>query len=503
VISIKNMMLLASVSVWFTGCMKSPYEATKESQINIPSFSSIVVSPKSFEMNDDSELKGTIDAISRVSGGITYRISKAPLHGRLVITESTGEFSYIPGRGFYGNDSFEIFATVGSIESAPAKMDIKINPLFTDADLALNASPNCAADPIVNTCLFWKNPVAQNKAPLAAPITATSNLSALTTHSVNIMPDWYDSSGFLKNLSIDVYADTLANVASRVSTAGANFKFSYGNDPKHQLSQVMAFYWLNMQIKYMTARVGNFFARDKNLRVFAWDNSAGARDNAYYATDANEMHMGIDSTTGNENALGAEIILHEMGHANVDHATNRLINQLSSATHKFCVNATDGNVCCTGRLGCSFAMNEGQADYHSIIMFDSDPALGQHITNTINGLASCGISRNSVLNSAITADTVLGACGNNGFDVRFNGEVHVVGSLYASIWFELRKRAKLVNAAEVVLLDKLFNEHLKIIRGNDTFSTIYDKIIAIDTSLFASRFATSITAEFRRRLIIP
>lgn len=500
-ISVKNMMFLIGVSGWLMGCMKTPFEATKESSLSqLPSFSSnLTVTAKSYEINDDSELIGTIESVSQIDGAISYQIVRAPQSGTLALTAGTAEFKYIPARGFYGNDSFEVSALVGNVESAPAIIDIKINQQISDTDISPNIIANCATDSTVNTCLFWKNPVAQNNAPLAAPITSTTNLSALTTHAVNIMPDWYDNSGFLKNLSVDVYANTLANVASRVSTTTGNFKFSYGNDPKHQLSQVMAFYWLNMQIKYMVARVGNFFAQDRNIKVFAWDNSAAARDNAYYNTAANDVHIGIDSVTGNENALGAEILIHEMGHANVDYATNKLINQISGATHKFCVNANDGNICCTNRLGCSSALNEGQADYHAAIMFGSSPALGQHITNTLNGLSTCGVTRNSLVNSTITADSVFGACNNNNFD----GEVHVVGTLYASIWFELRKKAALVNDAEVILLDKLFNEHLKVMRGTDTFETIYNKIIAADASLFNNKFTASVTAEFQRRLIIP
>ncbi|MEK7802473.1 MAG: Ig-like domain-containing protein, partial [Pseudomonadota bacterium] len=246
-------------------------------------------------MFDDSELQGQLNAVTTAST-ISYSIATPPLHGSLTLTpqttNQTSGFSYRPHRGFYGSDSFDVIASEGTRLGLPARISIIINPMFSDTDILPNLIPNCASDPTVNTCIIWKNPVGQTKTPMGAPITATSNLSALTIHGVNILPDWYDNSGFLKNTSIDVYANTIANVIARVSTTAGNFKFSYGNDPKHQFAQVMAFYWLNMQIKYMSQRVGNFFAKDKNIKVYAWDNSAGAADNAYYDSGAKDVHIG-------------------------------------------------------------------------------------------------------------------------------------------------------------------------------------------------------------------
>jgi hypothetical protein len=430
---------------------------------------------------------------------LTYVIKVAPLHGSVTSDPVQKRITYLPARNYFGPDTFQLAAKDATLESTPAVFTVSVAENYGDNMLTKNIIANCFNDATHNACIFWKNPVAQNGAALATPIDANSNLSALQTHGVNIPQSWLNNSGFLANPSFDVYMDTTANTAARVPANG-NYKYNYGNDASHRAGQVVNFYWLNAQMRYMNQRIGNFFAAAKNIKVFAWDPTVN--DNAYYSSVNNDIHIGKRSSNGNEFSLAAEIIMHEMGHANAGFATNNGIYNFLTSVHKFCVNSTDGNVCCNTRLGCTGAISEGLADYHAAILFESSPALGEHLFNNVNGFSECGVPRNAILNANLTTDDLYGSCTlvNLG---QYTGEIHVMGRVWASIWYQLKKGAKAVSAADGVDLDRLFNEHLKVLTGGDDFVTAYNKIRSIDSALFANKFGAKIQAEFQRRKIIP
>ncbi len=377
------------------------------------------------------------------------------------------------------------------------------NPSSSSNNLSPNNSSNlpdnvpnkvtdCFSNPNYNSCLFWKNPVAMNGMALATYISANSNLSPLQIHAVNIERADYDNSGFLKNSSINVTAQTKTSVLQRVSTAGGQFKFRYGNDTNHRFSQVMAFYWINLQIKYMVRQVGNFFARDRAIEVVSWYPDL---DNAFWDPVNRYVVISEDSTTGAEFSLGAEIYLHEMGHANIGYATNFAIyNNSNTDNTKVCSPNTPTATCCQDNKGCMGAIDEGQADYHAAILFPSNTALGESLVNKFDGFDECGVTRKIDSNANLTATQAYNACGGT-----LEGEVHLMGRVYASVWWEVRKKAALRSASGIKDIDKLFNEHLLTASVSDSFVDALTKIQTLDSQLFAGKYSSDFQNEFARR----
>lgn len=355
-----------------------------------------------------------------------------------------------------------------------------------------NRITDCFTNPAYNTCLFWKNPVAMNGASLPVAIGANTNLSAYQLHGVVIERTDYDNSGFLKNSSINVTAQTDQAVLPRVSTSTGNFKFNYGNDANHRFSQVMAFYWINLQIKYMTARVGKFFAKDNNIDVVSW---YPGLDNAFWDPQNKFVVISSDSVSGAEFSLGAEVYLHEMGHANIGYATNFAIyNQSNTNKTQICSQQFRDSTCCRDAMGCMGAIDEGQADYHAALLFPTSTALGESLVNRVNGFDECGVTRKIDSNLNLTSTQAFAACGAN-----LMGEVHLMGRVYASAWWEVRKKAAAVSADDVKAIDKLFSEHLLVLASTDSFTDALNKIKTLDTQLFGGKYSLNFQNEFARR----
>jgi hypothetical protein len=392
-----------------------------------------------------------------------------------------------------GSAEFPLTASLNEFANSSSSSGTLLPPVNLDVTMA-NRVTNCFSNPNYNSCLFWKNPVAMNGAPLPGTIAANSNLSAYQIHAVNIPRSDYDSSGFLKNTSIDVKARNASRVLSRVSTASGNFKYSYGNDSEHRFSQVMAFYWINAQIKYMVQRVGKFFAKDKNIEVFSWYPDL---DNAFWDPFNRFVVISSDKVSGAEFSLGAEIYLHEMGHANIAYGTNFAIyNTSNTDTTKECTGIPTAT-CCKDAMGCLGAIDEGQADYHAAIVFPSNTALGEALVNKVDGFDECGVIRKIDSNVNLTAADAFTKC--RAIDPGLDGEVHLMGRVYASVWWEVRKRAAARSADEAKSLDTLFSEHLLVLAASDTFRDALTKIRTIDSQLFANKFSADFENEFARR----
>lgn len=333
----------------------------------------------------------------------------------------------------------------------------------------------CMTDSQYNACVFLKNPVAEKRSPFSPATTYSTDLSQYQIYAVNLKtPD----PTALKNSSIKV----LAGAGGAITPVNGAWKFVYANDSAHRVGQVMAYYWLNYQIDYMKSRVGNFYAEGKNIEVNAFDSTIS--NNAQWDQSSNNIRMGVFNIAGqSEAALSADIYAHEMGHANQSYANPNFMNW-STSTHKMC----NSNVCCTTVGGCAGGIAEGQADYHSFITFGTTAAIGEQVVNSTSGISQCGIARRAAANVNLLMSQAFNACSG------LAGEVHAMGNVYASIWWQLRD-----GAANPLEIDQLFNEHLKVIGGSDTYVTAVPKILAIDASVFGGKYNQSIKTEFSRR----
>jgi len=265
------------------------------------------------------------------------------------------------------------------------------------------------------------------------------------------------------------------------------FKYRFGSDRNHKLSQVMAFFWINMQIQHMVDNTGGFYAMGKGFDVISFDSSV---DNAYWNFAERFVLIG-SSPNGNEFSLSAEVYLHEMGHANASYATNfSLHNNLATDKTIICGPEENFGICCKDATGCSGAINEGLADYHSGILFPKNTAFLETYVNNVQGINECGVTRRVDLNAELLAAESFSAC-----PAPFRGEVHVMGRVYASIWWEVRRAA----GEDFKLVDELFTEHLPLLAADDDFSTALDHIITADQALFAGKFSSDFITEFARR----
>lgn len=339
-----------------------------------------------------------------------------------------------------------------------------------------NFVPDCMNDPNYNACVFWKNPVAQQNAPFQQRINAVTDLSDLQVHAVNILGT--DESGLLRNPTIDV--STTEGI--RIQDVGLNFKRPYaGNVQQARWAvQVMVYHWMQSFITYMKTETGVFHAEGKNVQV---DAVSANYNNAFYRTINNDVRLG--NLQGTYFGLDAEIAIHELGHANHVHASG----------YRFTTNQTvacpggAGTCCASGnRRGCHRALAEGVADYMYGLIFPDSTAGGETISNSLDGGPTrCRVIRDFGIHDNLTVDTLN--CAN----------INSLGMIYASIWSVVKQQAEVVNPGVGTReVDTLFSEHLMVLLEDD-YQSIYNKIIALDATMYQGRYTPLFRAEFLRR----
>ena len=318
------------------------------------------------------------------------------------------------------------------------------------------SDPNCFTNPAVDACLFYKNPVAQNRGPISPRVTYGSDLTAVHVFGVKLRNQ--TDPNRLRNSSIDVFS----SAGQLAAPVGGKWNFPYKDDQgKHFVSQVMAFYWLNEQIEYMKTNSGAFYAENKNIRVNAFTTSV--QNNAYW--DGANIVMGNFGTQ--ELALSSEVYLHEMGHANLDFATNGQINITSSF--------------CATKFGCIGAIHEGMADAHGFIMFPNDPAMAQTPQNSINGWANR--NPNNFLNRNLDYffSTVSGG-----------GEIHGMGTAYAVILWKIMKDPMMIQKD----FEMMFSMHLPRLTSTSDFRTAKTIWMSLSDTRFSGKYTNLIKTHF-------
>lgn len=338
---------------------------------------------------------------------------------------------------------------------------------------------NCMSNYEYDACLFKKNPVAQKGSALNGVGNQASGLDSLQVYGVKLTG--LDTSGTLSNSTIRV--ETVRGTP--VSTFAKNFRFRAQNDGTQQFSQLMTYYWLTRSIEYIEARTNYFPARGKNIRVVVDDSIAG------WSPTTNSIHLKLDDD-GNTMALNADLAIHFLGVANLHYATNGAINTLGGGTaskHKDCGLKTNG--CCTSKLGCARAIESAVGDYFVGMVFPDQPAIGETWSNRIEGLGFCSQPRDLRTSATRTAQAAYDACGTAG-----TGEVATMGTIYASIWWEVRKSVGTTGASDV---DTLFMQHLPLLTGGDDFQTAKAKIKSVDSRLFGGKYSPAFDAQFAAR----
>lgn len=331
--------------------------------------------------------------------------------------------------------------------------------------------PTCMSNPDYDACLFKKNPVAQKGALLS-----NTSLDSLQYYGVKITG--VDTSGTLSNGTVRI--ETVRGTP--VSTFTTSLRFRAENDGTQKFAQVMTYYWLTRATEYIEARTGTFPARDKNIRVVVDDSVAG------WSPKTNSIHLKLDDN-GASMALNSDLAIHFLGAANLYYATNGAITSLASGTHRDCGLKTNG--CCASQIGCARAIESGVGDYFAAMIFPDQPTVGETWAGSVNGLGFCSQSRDLRTAGGLSAQTAYNACGAAGA-----GEVTTMGTVYASIWWEVRKAAGENGARDI---DTIFMQHLALLNGGDTFQTAKAKIRSVDARLFNGKYSASFDAQFASR----
>ena len=336
-----------------------------------------------------------------------------------------------------------------------------------------------------DACVFLKNPVAQKGESFNPAITFFTDLSYVQTYGVKITDT---INGFLQNGTYNIIISWTGAERTRMKTDGT-WKYEYANDPDHHVAQVMAYYWLTYQMHYMKAK-GGWYAENQNVQVNAL--SSDLENDAYFNASENTIALGHFILAGRiEAALSADILLHEAAHASF-YYSNLGRATYSDLTHEVC--SEDKAVCCNTDKGCFKAINEGQADFHSLIIFSAlspslAPIIGDGVTNELNhGLGICMPRNMDHLRDKSVTDVYNGC--DSGDDLQ--GEIHMMGALYASIWWNIYTHSSVVKD-EII---ELFVEHLPIVNSEDTFETIGARILSLDQQKFSGKYSQIISQAF-------
>ena len=214
-------------------------------------------------------------------------------------------------------------------------------------------------------------------------------------------------------------------------------------DDYHLLSQVMAYYIPNRQAEKARAASGWYINLPLVIRPHCQQML-----NAFYRLDGTGICMGYFGPL--EYSFEGPIIAHEIGHVNF-HWASRYIHEPSD-NQVF----VDQIVSCRTTHGCIRAIDEGQADFHAVLLFEQGDHLFDH--TQIPGRSP---ARNRNLKCGNVEDL----------------EVHAMGAIYAAIWWDI---LQLMGPDATA---KLFYAHLPILSKDSTFVSALVAIQVVDTAI--------------------
>lgn len=327
--------------------------------------------------------------------------------------------------------------------------------------------PNCMVNNEYDACIFWKNPVAQRGQRFVAPINVGDDLTADQTFGVKLVN--LANPNQLRSSSITV----VATDGTPAKPVNGKWKVPYEKDQvASQVAQLMAYYWLTRQELEMEARTGVFYAKGKGIVVDSIDGSI--KNNAYWDGTSIVLGAALVNRSLHEMALSAEIYVHEMAHANLQFATN---------TNLFLDSNGDGQSCRTEQ-GCITAINEGQADFHAIMLFPDRVGIGETWLNAVDGIPQ----RNVQKLSAMSLTEFYNLSG-------IKGEVHDLGAAYASILYAIYTSPQMLQSD----FEKLFSLHLQKMTSRTRFPEARDILLSDDLAFFNGKYASTIRNAFASR----
>lgn len=404
---------------------------------------------------------------------------------------------------------------------------------------------NCLEAPINYTCVINKNLVYER-----GEVFSEEGLDYRDLFLKPVRLELLDGSGFLKNDTFQV----LSYEGKQVSTSGS-LKFGYEVDNGVSLSQVMSYYYSSLAMKFSPDKdlslVGNGLYIITQAPVTGWsseDNTIylgletkivdnlvegivkseggkpskkgksfsgqeiqadGNLDDENRATkgevsremggegagslvqeDSEENSLG--PLNQHDNALDGSIILNLVSEANIYYATKGAINKQMESKHRDC--QSQEQMCCINEEGCSKAISIGLSMYFSSHFFPEAPTVGESYSNRLTGIEDCGVSRDLNVSESILVSEAFVSCGEEN-----KGYVYPMATVYASIWWSVRKEILASRPEEAKNFQIFYLEHLKELHGDLNFIDAYQLIEELDSKSFGSVFGPYFNSEFVRR----
>lgn len=169
------------------------------------------------------------------------------------------------------------------------------------------------------------------------------------------------------------------------------------------------------------------------------------------------------------------VVAHELAHANLYFGA-----QINDNGETITCGTDDiTSLCCSSTRGCIRAIDEGQADFFSSIVFPDSPAMGDGLAHSHEGIKSCGIPRNPELNASLTVTEAYNACSAD-----FAGQVHAFGTIYSSAWWVLRDQQS--TQADKTNVERLFLEHIKYLDSTSDYCSSLAAVAEAEINLFGT-----------------
>lgn len=363
---------------------------------------------------------------------------------------------------------------------------------------------NCLNNSAYDACLFWKNPVVHKGSGFSPMLMRGANLDSIQTFGV-VLPNRTNINK-LQSPSINVTATS----GTTPSLVNGQLRRRYVDDNGTSwVAQLMAYFWISHQENQMKSIAGNWFAANKNIQVDAFKATGtpaeidSLADNAYFSSAGPKVVMGfvsIGNNVAHEMALSGEVYLHEMGHADLHFAGqgNSLYND-SNATY-LCEDEITGDVAlknlsqltsddiilavyCKTNQGCISGIHEGQADFHSALIFPEKAALGETMVNDFNGsMISMQVPRDpSKVGSWNAVDFYnKSASVFNSGAITVGGEIHGIGMTYMSALWKVYNDPTMTNKSCIA---KIFSQQLTMLTASSRFPEARTALASAATAL--------------------
>jgi hypothetical protein len=297
------------------------------------------------------------------------------------------------------------------------------------------------------------------------------------------LPAYIESdSGFLKNDMFNIKPKN--EILVQKSLNDSDWPLRIGSFFFIDLAQYNSFFWANRTSSIILERTGIFYLQNNPITIETNSNKTG------WSSSEKTIYLQKEAD------LDTGLLVYFIGQANLEFSQvnfNRNNYDLDSQQIDC---GPDGSVykkdCCSSKMGCSKAILSGISDYFVGMIFENNPTLGEYITQRSSGLGFCEISRDLNANLSLDLQAAYDACFLPNLNSRVHGQINVMGSWYASIWW--RVRAILPTDSDRKSLDRLFMLHLQVVLPIDNFQSIFQKINELDKTNFNGNFSNYFAA---------